>query len=259
MRKIPEGRSINDRRKTKYMNYEQKYKEALERARTKLTNEVAADIFPELAESGDERIRKFLTKCVKENMFVKSFMVDGFDKDEVLAWLEKQGEQKSAEVRTTGCWNVQDIEQKPAEWSEEDEKMLESIIEEVRYTGDFPDYPTKEEDELYDECLAKVDWLNSLKDRVQPQPKQEWSKEDEAFYQRLEQIVCKVDIEAFQSDRDLHSWLKSLRPQSTWKPTEQQMKVLNEVINFAADHGTMRWNDYIYNVLKGLREQLKKL
>jgi len=47
-------------------------------------------IFPELAESEDERIRKFLTKCVKENMFVKSFMADGFDKDEVLAWLEKQ-------------------------------------------------------------------------------------------------------------------------------------------------------------------------
>jgi len=87
----------------------------------------------------------------------------------------------------------------------------------------------------------------------------EWSKEDEAFYQRLEQIVCKVDIEAFQGDIDLHSWLKSFRTQSHWKPTDEQMKVLNEVINFAADHGTMRWNDYIYNVLKSLREQLKKL
>jgi hypothetical protein len=51
----------------------------------------------------------------------------------------------------------------------------------------------------------------------------EWSKEDEAFYQRLEQIVCKVDFEAFQGDIDLHSWLKSLRPQPQWKQSEEQM------------------------------------
>ena len=48
-------------------------------------------IFPELAESEDEKIRKYLIKCVNENMFVKSYD-DGFDKHKVLAWLEKQGE-----------------------------------------------------------------------------------------------------------------------------------------------------------------------
>ena len=55
-------------------------------------------------------------------------------------------------------------EQNPA-WSEEDDKILDSIIEDVRYIGDFPDYPTKEESELYDECLAKAEWLKSLKER----------------------------------------------------------------------------------------------
>lgn len=48
--------------------------------------------------------------------------------------------------------------------------MFDSIIEEVRYIGDFPDYPTKEENELYDECLAKVEWLKSLKDRYTWKP-----------------------------------------------------------------------------------------
>ena len=52
-------------------------------------------------------------------------------------------------------------EQKPAEWTEEDERMLESIMENCGGT----------EREIY----AKLDWLQSLKDRVQP--KQNWTEE----------------------------------------------------------------------------------
>ena len=65
--------------------------------------------------------------------------------------------------------------QKPA-WSEEDDEMLDSIIGEVRYIGDFPDYPTKEEDELYDKCLAKVEWLKTLKQRCTWKPSEEQMK-----------------------------------------------------------------------------------
>jgi len=38
------------------------------------------------------------------------------------------------------------------EWSEEDEKIAKEIEEELWYPGDFPDYPSKEESELYDDC-----------------------------------------------------------------------------------------------------------
>lgn len=62
------------------------------------------------------------------------------------------------------------VEQKPVKWSEEDEKILSSIIEDCSYIGDFPDYPTKEEDELYSECLKKVDWLKSLRPRSHWKP-----------------------------------------------------------------------------------------
>ena len=57
-------------------------------------------------------------------------------------------------------------EQKPAAWSEEDEKMLGSIIIDVDYIGEFPDYPTKLDCELKDESNAKIKWLKSLKDRI---------------------------------------------------------------------------------------------
>jgi hypothetical protein len=87
-----------------------------------------------------------------------------------------------------------------------------------------------------------------------PQPKQEWSKEDEAFYQRLEQIVCKVDFEAFQGDIDLHSWLKSLRPQNSWKPSMAQLNALSIVSkgNITDDIEAIV---SLYQDLKKLREE----
>lgn len=50
------------------------------------------------------------------------------------------------------------------EWSEEDEKIAKEIEEELWYPGDFPDYPSKEESELYDDCQRRLDWFkNKLK------------------------------------------------------------------------------------------------
>jgi len=94
------------------MDYEQKYKEALEKAkswankyvgdwRNKVynlpydrTGEIAkefCEIFPELKESEDERIRKKLIQLVnKESGWQQEFPSQG----QCLAWLEKQKEQK---------------------------------------------------------------------------------------------------------------------------------------------------------------------
>lgn len=79
------------------MNYEKKYKEALERA-NKLyeqgtITESLGYVFPELKESKDERIRKGIIR----NLEYLEDRAEGFVKDELkerIAWLEKQGEQK---------------------------------------------------------------------------------------------------------------------------------------------------------------------
>ena len=81
------------------MDYEKKYKEALERAREVLNNEdvergIMEYLFPELKESEDERIRKGLIKYFK-NFETESLYIVGINEDEILAWLEKQGEKKS--------------------------------------------------------------------------------------------------------------------------------------------------------------------
>ena len=77
------------------MDYEKAYKEALERAR-KIHDEIVnnevigfpgqiTDIFPELAESEDEKIRKKIEQLIRLN-------TSGAEKTHLLAWLEKQKE-----------------------------------------------------------------------------------------------------------------------------------------------------------------------
>jgi len=83
------------------MDYEQKYKEALERANVAYKDEdrhlkaTLERIFPELAESEDERIRKALIEFFGEQCDMSDW--NGVYGYQVFAWLEKQGEQKSVD------------------------------------------------------------------------------------------------------------------------------------------------------------------
>ena len=94
------------------MNYEQKYKEALEKAKNvhallKRSDdcknysyaETIEDIFPELRESEDERIRKFISQelaCLRANDEKGS---DRYEElTDAIVWFEKQGEQKPIDM-----------------------------------------------------------------------------------------------------------------------------------------------------------------
>ena len=182
-------------------------------------------VFPELRESDDERMLKRIINILGSN-------TDAHEEGWVvyvdeIAWLEKQKEDKNELVyRMNGLmqeyvragkddeekdhryecyrlfWDALEDseffkkEQKPAEWSEEDEKTINMAIE----TLEHEDY------------LILADRLKSLR----PQPKQEWSEKDEKMLKTL------VDFyESFEEDESFHettygeiaNWLKSLRPQ----------------------------------------------
>lgn len=71
------------------------------------------------------------------------------------------------------------IEQKTV-WSEEDEKNLQGVIDEIQANkSNAPEYDLK----TYDRFLS---WLKSIEERVQPQPKQDgkwkWDEDDEKFF-----------------------------------------------------------------------------
>lgn len=54
-------------------------------------------VFPELRESEDEKIRKALIQNLKERFGTKGNMGEGLNMPDVLAWLEKQGDEKPTE------------------------------------------------------------------------------------------------------------------------------------------------------------------
>ncbi len=87
------------------MNYEKKYKEALDWMQSLYsglhgaTKEDAEHYFPELKESKDERIRKTIYGWIYTQP--SQFFDNGFSKEEMLAWVEKQGEQKPVEDAKT--------------------------------------------------------------------------------------------------------------------------------------------------------------
>lgn len=86
------------------MDCEKKYNEALERAR-KIHNDTEFDyekgmieeIFPELKDSEDERIRKKLIEYF--NVYPKDYYGE-LKKSHIIAWLEKQGERSDTNSNT---------------------------------------------------------------------------------------------------------------------------------------------------------------
>jgi len=127
-------------------------------------------LFPELAESEDERIRKGIIR----NLEYLADRAEGFVKDELkerIAWLEKQGEQPKKHDVCDNCDQQGSCvspcpmklvenqgEQEPVEWSEEDEDNLRKARFYVNY------YQTHEADSKEAELCDN--WLKSLKERM---------------------------------------------------------------------------------------------
>jgi phage gp36-like protein len=88
------------------MDYEKKYKEALEWARKVMQGKIGfvldevLEKFPELKESEDERIRMSLIELFKDMEWDDSILHDyNMDKDKTIAWLEKQGESDETKAK----------------------------------------------------------------------------------------------------------------------------------------------------------------
>lgn len=196
-------------------NYEKLYKEALEKARdyhskcikgkgiVSFSEKALEAMFPELKESEDEKIRKALIKAVEDNIFCYEFV----HKKDMLAWLEKQGK----------CPN----------------KVIVSkeLYEHIRNTCACID------DAMSSETLVDVnDYLEQADksaknafEMIKKQGEQKpvaWSEEDEKI---LDSIIFKLQHDGGIIYQDKIDWLKSLKPQSHWKPTKEQLGDLLEI------------------------------
>ena len=194
------------------------------------------EIFPELKGSEDERIRKALIKYYSFNKDGGSHALDNITPKQIVDWLEKQGEQKPVE------WTAEDEEElkialitlekagrySSAKWlknvclvpqtmqrsawrNEEDENRINRLIAYFEGKESF----TAEDDIVY------ANWLKSLKNKVKPQPKQEWSEDDDKNLEKTIWCVEKVGKLIFAKTDKLVSWLKSLKEKLQPQPKQE--------------------------------------
>ena len=237
------------------MNYENKYNNALEKLQealapkdgreiSGLTRERIESIFPELKESEDERIRKEIIATI--HLYYGEPLED--EAKEMISWLEKQGNKpqgKSAleAIKEEKVDNANKVETNSA-WSEEDEKNLKRVIW-------YIENPAL--NVIKDTMLSE--WLKSIKGRIQPQQKQEWSEEDEKIALSIEQVMnCASLLNLVPEKREkVRAWLKSLKERCTWKPSNIQMECLHD----AVEH--YHTNGYPASKLNELYEQMSKI
>lgn len=191
-----------------------KYKEVLEKAKEAYKNcasyeeeKLLESLFPEIAESEDEKIRKAIIEHLRQDIELEQILSK--DKgDEWIAWLEKQGEQSNIENQPQGDYN------NPNDMSFEDDCIRKDLIEFVKQYGD----------KFYG-TIAKasaISWLEK-----QGGQKSEWSEDDEKIRKTTIAFLKEFADKGYENAVECIDWLKSLKPQSHWKPTEEQMQTLH--------------------------------
>lgn len=120
------------------------------------------------------------------------------------------------------------IEQKSAEWSEEDKEMLKDIISGLKAQKSLT---FAHDNQGNAQMNARIDWLQSLPEKFVLEPKQEWSEEDE---ETLNIIANHIRNDGRYSSPILANkyadFILSIKPKNKWKPSEEQMKWLKDVI-----------------------------
>lgn len=223
---------------------------------------VIDDIVPELKESEDEKIRKFLHHTFTVQYLAKDKLGKwhGEPVSNILAWLEKQGEHKHqyesrpryvGEAELLGA-NKQG-EQKPADKVEPNFKEGDKVyslrnglectiesIDETTYYGDTTNFDIKDQD----------NWK-----LVEQKP---WSEEIKAAISLLKHIAEEQEKDYCPHNandlRKAAQYLETCRPQSTWKPSDEMLKALDIAIRAGIQLGS--WEEKalreLQNILRAL-------
>ena len=112
-------------------NFKEKYKDALAKAKEQYNYPcmrscmgILEEIFPELKESEDEKIKKRITLCLEE--CVHSDVIRDYEKDECVAWLEKQGQVKESFISQH---EIETCKENNNSLTSEDEKVRKALID----------------------------------------------------------------------------------------------------------------------------------
>lgn len=262
-----------------------------------VAQEVAEKYFPQLKESEDEKIRKSLIHLVEKSHEQGGYALHKDEADNMLAWLEKHKpvmeEINGEDYGIDSLWHAQRIlektlgevegyqtddgildhkaaitavkklrEQKPI-WTENDIKRIFRI--KLFLQKDMMAHKNSGVDiaDLQD-C---EDWLMKLYEKGKNKPKStnieqkpaKWSEEDEKEIKHCIDFFNHPDLMKATPTivENCKNWLKSLRLQKKWKPTEEQTDELWNVIDLIK----LEHEEDINSIcaLTELYEQLKQL
>ena len=224
----------------KYINV-MKQEERLEEAK-RLYKDANADqryvlesLFPELAEIEDVRIRKEIIAYIKTGTYHKDW----------ITWLEKQGYQRFADK----------VEPKF------------DVGDRIQYSKDCGTIMTIEKIEngeyIFGNSMGHITIESGNKWHLAEQ-NPAWSEEDEQHFNFLEKLLVTLQVKLTESEikkgtnsnseyyYKVIQWLKSLRPQNKWKPSDEQIEALESATENCA------YSEY-QDCLRKLIGQLKKL
>ncbi len=208
----------------------------------------------------DEKIRQSIIKDIEfERNYTSATTGKVIEKyNEQIAWLKAHPlnlKKKNEDVAKL-CSN---------EWSEEDERLYKCVLKtlELWAEGKLYQYIIPSNTDRY------IDFFKSLKFRVQPQPKQEWSEEDEEMFNTLVSYVEDPSCWNLKCPREkLVAFIESLpkrfspQPKQEWSEEETKdlvhiLKVLDDCYAYGKHDLSKTDHDNLTSMIKSLRPQSK--
>ena len=269
------------------MNYEERYNQALERAKSVKDNDITLTtykavsefIFPELRESEDERIRKAILKMIIDMDGGYPFEKYGIIKKKALAWLEKQGEKMSDQRhgildKLIEADNIYQMAMNDAMVEEAKNKAIEALSKlgiskllglekqgELKPTPKFKIGDTIHkigENTVFPRTIEKIEDGDYVCNNshsfvnIKFQDDYELVEQEPAWSEEDEEKLNSI-IEVLGNDSLLVNWIKSIKPKNSWKPSEEQMEALNKAKSSPANYYDTRLSlQSLYNDLKKL-------
>ena len=180
--------------------YEQKYKEANDKIAARFGTNVAKEIFTDLYESEDEKIRKELLENLRELLEMYNTLQTTKEYGKVqswITWLEKQGEQKEYTFKSIP--RLLEMMEPTDRAKAYCQKLIDTLAKEG-YNTDA---------KIVGECLKQMNG-EDVPMAVMDEQKPAWSEEDEV---RLQACLDTLQAKSLFGvvDTVMTEWLKSLK------------------------------------------------
>ena len=228
------------------------YDKVREKIAVRFGTNVAEEIFSEFEESEDERIRKGLINYFNHHKNGINIFY-GIKGDDILAWLEKQGK-SSDQIH---YWTEEEIEPIISDYlrgaehyggmiarlrclkPKSLEKQAQKSAIEMKSAKESLGIDSDTYNEIVDECIYG-------------EQKPAWSEEDEKKFVDACIMLDWYKGNNWWTAQYIKDWLKSLKDRYTWKPSDEQMADLWNMLCECrpADHQLLQ---DIYYGLKKLR------